>query len=136
MEYLAYHDSLTKLLNRNWLYDNERNIGELCWNNFYEYTYFIDLNNLHEINKKGHTEGDKHILFCVEEIKKKIEFKNCEFIRYAGDEFIVFSKQDNLLTSNDLYTVGKSKVIPYDIRKSINDADIKMIKNKMNNKSK
>jgi diguanylate cyclase (GGDEF)-like protein len=136
LEYLAYHDPLTGLYNRNYLYDNISNISELSGSYFqggyfYEYVYFIDLNDLHEINKKGHTEGDKHIVFCVKEIKKKIEMKNCLFIRYAGDEFIIFSKNDELLVSTNLYTVGKSKIISYDIEKSINNADVDMIKNKI-----
>lgn len=51
LKYLAYHDTLTGLLNRNWFYKNINNIDV-------KYIYFIDINNLHEINKKGHSYGD------------------------------------------------------------------------------
>ena len=62
LRYLAYHDSLTKLYNRNWLYKNIDSIKR-------KYVYFIDINDLHEINKAGHTFGDKHIIKCVDAIK-------------------------------------------------------------------
>lgn len=40
------------------------------------------------------------------------------------------------LRCTDLYTVGKSKFVEYNVIKSINKADIEMIKNKKNNKPK
>lgn len=119
LRYLAYHDSLTGLLNRNWLYKNIDKIKA-------KYVYFIDINNLHEINKSGHTFGDKHIKKCVNLINID---KNNIFIRYAGDEFILFSNHENLLKTNTLYSVGISK-IENDIESAINYADCNMIKSK------
>ena len=62
LKYLAYHDVLTGLLNRNWLWRNLNTI-------MHKYVYFIDINNLKEINKRGHTEGDKHIKNVISKIK-------------------------------------------------------------------
>ena len=53
---IIYKDSLTNLFNRRWL---EENIGKIS----FKYIYFIDINNLHEINSKyGYARGDFYIL--------------------------------------------------------------------------
>ena len=125
LRYLAYHDSLTGLLNRNWLYKNIHTIKN-------KYVYFIDINDLHEINKQGHTIGYKHIKNIINTLNElKPEF----FIRYAGDEFIIFSDNSNLLVSNELYSIGVSEVKD-NIMMAINTADIAMIEAKYNLKQK
>ena len=116
---LAYHDSLTGLKNRNWFHQNKDNIR--C-----EYVYFIDINRLHEINKKGHTFGDAHICSIVQRIKPVVDV---EMIRYAGDEFIVFSNNASLLETDEFFAVGKAKVFK-GLLNAINEADRKMIKEK------
>lgn len=120
LKWLAYHDSLTKLLNRNWLY---KNINKLK----FEYIYFIDINNLKEVNKQGHTFGDNYI-------KKFVKSVNCDksdiFIRYAGDEFIILSNTKNKFKTNKVYSVGVSKIIN-DLKTSINLADTDMLKSKL-----
>jgi diguanylate cyclase (GGDEF)-like protein len=121
LKYLAYHDSLTGLLNRNWLYKNIDSI--LC-----KYVYFIDINNLHEINKKGHTFGDDHIKMCVNSIKSKLSVYD-KLVRYAGDEFILFSNDLYTLSTNKLYTVGVAKNTG-NLHETINKADSEMLKNK------
>lgn len=114
LRYLAYHDSLTGLLNRNWLY---KNIGKITS----KYVYFIDINNLHNINKLGHTFGDSHINKCI----KSIKISNDDIlIRYAGDEFVLFSNSSNIIKTNSLFSVGFCKV-DGDINKSIKKADKK-----------
>jgi len=118
LRYLAYHDSLTGLLNRNWLYKNIAKIK--C-----KYVYFIDINDLHAINKAGHTFGDKHIIKCVEAIKKA---KKDYLIRYAGDEFILLTDTTKIETNN-LFSVGKCKVDEC-LNKAINIADSRMLKSK------
>lgn len=118
LKYLAYHDSLTGLLNRNWLYKNINQIN--C-----KYVYFIDLNNLHEINKKGHTYGDEHIRNVIGNIEH-----NGTLVRYAGDEFILFSNVKNDVKSNTYYSVGFSAV-GNDMQKAINIADSEMLKAKV-----
>jgi len=73
LKYLAYHDSLTGLLNRNWLYKNIDQIKA-------KYVYFIDINDLHKVNEKGHTFGDEYIKKVIATIKH-----NGTLLRYAGD---------------------------------------------------
>ncbi len=119
LKYLAYHDSLTGLLNRNWLY---KNINEINL----RYVYFIDINDLHFINKQGHTFGDKHIKQVVKSIPVK---ENDILIRYAGDEFILFSNTLNPVITNTVYAVGYC-IIADNIQEAINKADYNMIKSK------
>ena len=119
LNWLAYHDSLTGLKNRNWFHQNKDTIK--C-----EYVYFVDINRLHEINKKGHTFGDKHICSIVQKIKSIVDI---EMIRYAGDEFIVFSNKDHLIETNKLFAVGKALVCN-GLPNAINEADKEMIKEK------
>jgi len=116
---LAYHDSLTGLLNRNWLYKNINKINK-------NYVYFIDINDLKVVNKNGHTSGDKHIKNIVNLITVE---KNDILIRYAGDEFILFSDTKNLIKTNSLFSVGVC-LVSDSIIESINAADENMIKNK------
>ena len=119
LKYLAYHDTLTGLLNRNWLYRNIEKIKT-------KYVYFIDLNNLKEINKNGHTIGDEYIKNTILNIKH-----NGILVRYAGDEFILFSNHENEITTNIKYSVGYA-LVGESMSKSINIADNNMIKSKLN----
>jgi len=120
LRYLAYHDSLTGLLNRNWLYKNIDKID-------YAFVYFIDINDLHKINEQGHTFGDKHIQKVVQSIQFMYDGV---LVRYAGDEFILLSNQMyNGIKTNDLYSIGFS-VIEQDVMVGINRADKEMIRNK------
>jgi GGDEF domain-containing protein len=121
LKYLAYHDTLTGLFNRNWLHDNIDNIN-------HKYIFFIDINNLKDVNKNGHTIGDEHIKAIVKSIKVMLSTKDI-FLRYAGDEFIVFSNSKDCLTTNTFYAVGTSN-LSYDKIKSIINADKNMILNK------
>jgi GGDEF domain-containing protein len=123
LEYLAYHDSLTGLLNRNWLYKNIDNIKA-------KYVYFIDINDLHKINEKGHTFGDEYIKEAISTIKH-----NGILLRYAGDEFILFSDFKVEVISNKYYTVGFSEV-NQNLIKAIQNADNEMLKYKKLRKNK
>jgi len=126
LKYYAYHDELTGLYNRHYLKTIDINK--------YNYVYFIDINNLKEYNKNGHTSGDQHILDCVGDIKDNyLSYTDC-FIRYAGDEFIILSVYPRYITTNCLYSVGESK-ITFRLDYSINIADKKMIENKAKFKS-
>lgn len=117
LKYLAYHDSLTGLFNRNWLY---RNIDQIKSN----YVYFIDINNLHKINENGHIFGDDYIKEAISTIKH-----NGTLVRYAGDEFILFSDFENEVETNKYFSVGCS-VVSTSIKDSIKESDLKMIANK------
>jgi GGDEF domain-containing protein len=123
LKYLAYHDSLTGLLNRNWLYKNIDQIKT-------KYVYFIDINDLHKVNENGHTFGDEYIKKAIATIKH-----NGTLLRYAGDEFILFSNFENEIYTNDYFSVGISKVKGCLI-KAINFADTEMLKSKLLWKSK
>lgn len=123
LKYLAYHDSLTGLLNRNWLY---KNIDQIKAN----YVYFIDINDLHKVNENGHTFGDEYIKKAIATIKH-----NGTLLRYAGDEFILFSDFENEIYTNEYFSVGMSKVNGCLI-KAINFADTEMLKSKLLWKSK
>ena len=125
LKYLAYHDSLTGLLNRNWLYKNINKINK-------NYVYFIDINDLKVVNKEGHTVGDKHIKNIVNLISVE---KGDILIRYAGDEFILFSNTKNLIKTNLWFSVGMC-LISDNIMTDIDTADENMIKNKKNWKLK
>lgn len=117
LRYLAYHDSLTGLLNRNWLYKNIDQIEA-------KYVYFIDINDLHKINESGHTIGDEYIKKSIATIQHK-----GTLLRYAGDEFILFSNFENEVTTNRLFAVGVSK-IEDSICDAINISDKEMLKAK------
>jgi GGDEF domain-containing protein len=117
LKYLAYHDSLTGLLNRNWLYKNIDQINA-------KYVYFIDINDLHKINEMGHIFGDEYIKEAIATIKH-----NGTLIRYAGDEFILFSDFENEVETNNYFSVGCS-LVSMSIEDSIKDSDSKLIVNK------
>ena len=117
LKWLAYHDSLTGLLNRNWLYKNIDQIKA-------KYVYFIDINDLHKVNENGHTFGDEYIKKAVATIKH-----NGTLLRYAGDEFILFSDFENEVETNDYFSVGFS-IILNSIEDAIKDSDSKMIASK------
>jgi len=117
LRYLAYHDSLTGLLNRNWLYKNIDQIKT-------KYVYFIDINDLHKVNENGHTFGDEYIKKVIATIKH-----NGTLLRYAGDEFILFSDFENEIYTNEYFSVGIS-IVDESLIKAINTADIKMLQSK------
>ena len=121
LKYYAYHDELTGLYNRHYL--NMLDITK------YNFVYFIDINDLREYNKKGHTTGDLHILDCVCDIKDNyLSFNDC-FVRYAGDEFVVLSVSPKCIETNSLYSVGEAKMA-FSLDYSIMVADKNMIANK------
>ena len=117
LKHLAYYDTLTGLLNRNWLYKNIDKIKT-------KYVYFIDINDLHKVNENGHTFGDEYIKEAITTIKHK-----GTLVRYAGDEFILFSDFENEVETNKYFSVGCS-IVSKSIEDSIKDSDSKMIASK------
>jgi len=102
LEYLAFHDDMTKLKNRHFLF---RKVKVADFN----FMYFIDINGLKKVNDLGgHFAGDNHIRKIVKDINGLLN-RNDLFIRYAGDEFIVLSNDDNKLETNIDISVGKTK---------------------------
>lgn len=128
IKYLAYHDALTGLLNRNWLHYNALNIT-------HKYVYFIDINDLKKVNKSGHTSGDNHIKKIVNHILD-LTCENDIFVRYAGDEFLLFSDRKNVIETNGLFSVGCSVYNNKHSEISIRLADQIMIVSKIEYKFK
>ena len=61
--FLAFHDDMTKLYNRQFLF-RELNISD------YTYMYFIDINGLKKVNQSGgHFSGDEHMRKIIRKIK-------------------------------------------------------------------
>lgn len=122
LEYLAFHDDMTKLYNRQFLF-REVKITD------YFFMYFIDVNGLKKVNDSGgHFSGDEHIRKVIRNVKKLLSDSDL-FIRYAGDEFIVLSNDDNKLVSTELYSVGKAKTNSK-LRPTIKKANNNLLKNK------
>jgi len=121
LRYYAYHDELTGLYNRHYI--NNLDVSK------FRYVYFIDINNLKEYNKQGHTAGDKHLVHCVHYVRTNYVNSTDVFIRYAGDEFILLSEHRKKIISNTLYSVGESLILG-ELKDSIEMADKQMIINK------
>ncbi|SEI75691.1 PAS domain S-box-containing protein/diguanylate cyclase (GGDEF) domain-containing protein [Allopseudospirillum japonicum] len=89
IHYLAYHDALTGLSNRNAL---KQELQKLCDQQTYnEHTFsllFIDIDRFKEINDNfGHTLGDK-VLQQMAETMRRLLPVNATLARLGGDEFM------------------------------------------------
>lgn len=88
---LAIYDLKTGLLNGNWLI--YKGYKELENKELYVFT--VDINDLKEINDtRGHIEGDKIIKDLADKLKNIASDKKDYVVRYGGDEFIIFSKNN------------------------------------------
>lgn len=121
LRHLAYHDSLTGLLNRNWLYKNMPQIKT-------KYVYFIDINDLHTVNEKGHSFGDMYIQKAIATISH-----NGVLLRYAGDEFLLFTDDLNACIPLTFFTYGVAR-IQGDCVEAIQKADTQMLLKKKKRK--
>ena len=88
--FLAYHDSLTKLPNRVKLEENlEYSISFAARNNSNLFVLFIDLDRFKNINDTlGHGVGDKLLVIVANRIRKVLR-ETDTLARMGGDEFIV-----------------------------------------------
>lgn len=97
VNYLAYHDSLTDIPNRNLF--NERSHHELLEMRDTEKKaalLFIDLDQFKIVNDTlGHHEGDIILKKIATKIKVLVGDKG-QIARYGGDEFVVLLKYDEL----------------------------------------
>ncbi len=81
-----FHDQLTKTYNRRWLYEKFLKEEKFQSNGTLS---FIDINEFKKINDTfGHVAGDKVLILLANLFK---EIKNSEIVRFAGDEFIIFT---------------------------------------------
>ena len=107
LEFIAYHDSMTGLANRQkfkldfdeWI-KTVKEAGEKFG------LILLDLDNMKLINDaQGHSEGDEVICHTAE-ILKRFKTENLRVYRYEGDEFIVMMKginsQDTILNAGDM----------------------------------
>ena len=96
LEYIAYHDSLTGLDNRLYMYETIgtrlKKIEENTSRKIVDAMLFMDIDNLKFINDTlGHSFGDKFILEIAMRLLS-LTNNNCELFRLNGDEFIFYIK--------------------------------------------
>jgi len=88
IEYLSYHDQLTKLYNRHYLDRIQKNINKKA--NYPLSVISLDLNDLKLINDNyGHHAGDQALKRTAKAITKHVGKLGYSF-RIGGDEFLVF----------------------------------------------
>jgi diguanylate cyclase (GGDEF)-like protein len=87
---LAYTDDLTGVWNRRYLFSREWEKKK------FRYLYFIDINNLGEINRReGFLAGDR----VIKETAKELQYHAEKSIvcRVGGDEFVILSNDSFLV---------------------------------------
>lgn len=100
LKFLAYHDELTQLPNRHFLFEKFQN-EMIDQNQAHFYVLFIDLDGFKLVNDTfGHNAGDKLLKQVSQRLKEQIG--EGDFLcRFAGDEFIM------LLSHRDQNSVEK-----------------------------
>ncbi|WP_307150022.1 diguanylate cyclase [Robertmurraya andreesenii] len=90
LEFLACHDPLTKLLNKNKFTQLvEESLLEV---NKTHSISMIDIDHFKQLNDKyGHIAGDQ-VLMMLARIFKKYENENIKIARYGGEEFILYQR--------------------------------------------
>lgn len=116
LEYLAYHDSLTRLPNRLMLQKN--------WSKWYQtvlplksVVFFIDSDNYKLINDTwGHSFGDQLISAIGDRIQLNVSI-NQRVFRISGDEFVICGSgyQTMAEIKNDARTILKLFEEPFDL---------------------
>ena len=99
-------DTLTKIYNRKWMMEHILDNGNFNDNGI---LVFIDLDKFKPINDThGHVIGDKVLQYLASFLKSSL--KDMDIIRYAGDEFIAISNNNNMEES-----FKKMKIIQEDL---------------------
>ncbi|TDQ45434.1 PAS domain S-box-containing protein/diguanylate cyclase (GGDEF)-like protein [Permianibacter aggregans] len=118
LDYLAHHDSLTGLPNRNLLFDRiDHAINVATRKNGIHALLFIDLDHFKEINDSaGHGTGDKVLIEAARRMQLCTR-KQDTLARLGGDEFMLFmegvtSKEEVSVVANRLLNVISA---PYQI---------------------
>ncbi len=124
LEFMATHDSLTKILNRNIFLKKSE---ELFENNRSEQNsialFMLDIDFFKKINDTyGHPNGDKVIVGVVDVIKNNLR-ANDIFARYGGEEFVVFLEN---VEADEAYNIGEK------IRKLVQENDFYLEEQKVN----
>jgi diguanylate cyclase (GGDEF)-like protein len=111
----VFLDSLTKLYNRRWLYEEFLNDDFFTCKGALA---FLDLDDFKSVNDNyGHQTGDK-VLIVIAQVLKKLE--NALLVRFAGDEFIV------ILPNGSKYTLDRALGT---IQKNLKDTPLKTGRN-------
>lgn len=93
LEFIAWHDSLTKLLNRNKFFEIVEGKRNETKEN--QYLAMVDLDYFKKLNDTyGHVVGDQ-ILSEIGGIFKKYENEYVKVGRYGGEEFIIYQGHTN-----------------------------------------
>ncbi len=104
--------------------------------------YLIDLNNLHDVNRKeGYEAGDKYIKNAINFINKKFNEKKASYriFRIGGDEFIIISQPydyiDTKELKNDSFEIShKIWRYPEKYKNVLKKLDAEIIRNKKSSK--
>lgn len=100
IEFQAYHDPLTGMLNRRFLLENLNSILEMAERQSQPVSVlFIDLDRFKHVNDSlGHNKGDEILKIVAERIETLLPEKNNMIIRQGGDEFIILVVNSSLET--------------------------------------
>jgi diguanylate cyclase (GGDEF)-like protein/PAS domain S-box-containing protein len=113
LTHLAYHDTLTGLLNKTSLYENSHK-SVFFYHNVKAALLFIDMDHFKYINDTmGHAFGDQLIIKISERLTTLLN-ENCSIYRLSGDEFIIIlqnirSKKDAEVFASHLLTGFKKE---------------------------
>jgi diguanylate cyclase (GGDEF)-like protein len=90
LRYLASHDPVTGLNNRNWLLDHfPRAVARSRRHGTLLAILFIDLSGFKQINDRyGHAQGDRILLATAQRLKQSVRETDA-VTRLGGDEFVV-----------------------------------------------
>jgi diguanylate cyclase len=110
-----FSDTLTGTYNRKWFSDFYLKEDKFPENGK---VAFLDLNKFKNINDTyGHLVGDQVLKYLVKFLKMKLNSPSINFVRYAGDEFLIL--------------FGEEILDQMDIEDKMNDVQIKLSKQKL-----
>ena len=109
LQYMAYHDELTSLPNKNLLIDRiNHSIESACRNNSELGVLFIDLDRFKAINDSlGHIVGDKLLKEVASRLQATLR-KEDTVSRNGGDEFVVVIKR--MLNSKEAILIAQKLI--------------------------
>lgn len=109
LSHMAYHDSLTNLINRSMLHDKlEQALVKARRDDSLLALLFIDLDRFKIINDTfGHTTGDMLLQSAAERLRSCVR-RNDLIARYGGDEFVVV--MENLTSRNEAAAVAQAVI--------------------------
>ncbi|MGF1758687.1 GGDEF domain-containing protein [Photobacterium sagamiensis] len=113
-EDLAYNDTLTGVRNRNGINEWLEQITEYSKDNDQPFSIiYLDIDHFKAINDSfGHQEGDETLKVFAELISKRIR-KSDVFVRWGGEEFIIFCPITTLAGAVELSQLIRSIVESY-----------------------